>query len=357
LLRLRPVVVIAALLLILVAACEPLDSVPTLQSPVELVSPTVPPTRRPSPTPRQIASPTPSPSPTTTPTATMTLLPYVTLVSGTDAPPVQTLDPVLQTQIAVDLTATLRPQEVVIGQSTENRRLSVLRIGQGAQTILLVGGIHGGWESNTVTLMNELIAYFSDHPEDIAPGISLAILPVLNPDGLSLGRVAEGRFNANGVDLNRNWGCDWAPTGYWGDQQVDAGSEPFSEPESAALADYILINQPAAVLIYHSAANGVFAGACDGDHGSQVLGHIYGAAANYPSDEAFSAYQITGDASNWIDGQGIPAVTIELQSWDAPEFDRNLAGVIAVQCELARRQLAPAARQWAADRCVVNPDQ
>ncbi|MBN2471355.1 MAG: hypothetical protein JXN59_11565 [Anaerolineae bacterium] len=295
-------------------------------------------------------------SPTPRPTATPTLTPSPTLdplfITPTPAvPPEETLDPVVLTQIAVNQTATLAPDQTLIGRTVEERRLVAYRLGDGPQRVLLVGGIHGGWEKNTVDLMQALIEHFTAAPEAIAPGVQLVIVPNLNPDGLVQGRTAAGRFNANGVDLNRNWGCAWEPDARWGEVAVDPGPEPFSEPETAALADYILLNAPSAVLFYHSAANGVFAGSCNGDHGSQALGHVYGRAATYPSNGHFTAYRVTGDASNWVDGQGIPAITIELESWTNPEFERNLAGVMAVQCRLAEVSDTPRARTWWNDMC------
>ncbi len=71
--------------------------------------------------------------------------------------------------------------------------------------LLLVGGIHAGFESNTVLLINALIAHFEGTPVDVLPGMSIILIPVLNPDGLVRGRTTEGRFNGNRVDLNRNW--------------------------------------------------------------------------------------------------------------------------------------------------------
>lgn len=337
-------------LLLALTGCDALAPQPTPQAPIELTTPTASPTRRPSPTPRRILSPTPRPSATATPTASATPNPLFTTPT-LEAPPDETLDPAILTQIALEQTATLAPNESLIGRSVEGRRIVAHRLGNGPQTILLVGGIHGGWESNTVTLANALVEHFQAELGEIAPDVTLVIVPALNPDGLVLGRTAEGRFNGAGVDLNRNWGCDWAIDATWQDVAVDPGDQPFSEPESAALADYILLNAPTAVIFYHSAANGVFAGACDGDHGSQTLGHVYGQAATYPSDGRFTAYRVTGDASNWVDGQGIPAITVELQSWTDPEFERNLAGVMAVQCHLAERNTDPAARDWVAENC------
>ena len=343
---------VLGLLLIVGGGCGGLTPAPTLAAPVELVSPTPPPTRAPSSTPRRIVSATPRPTATMTSTPSRTpnaLTPTATLE---DAPPQATIDPTLLARVLPGGTAALEPGATLIGRSGEGRGILARRLGDGPLIILLVGGIHGGWEANTVALMNEIITHFAAAPEDIAPGVSLAVIPALNPDGLVRGREEAGRFNAHAVDLNRNWGCAWSPEATWRDRAVDPGTEPFSEPETAALADYILLSQPAAVLFYHSAANGVFAGACNGDHGSQVLGHIYGQAANYPSDSRFTAYQVTGDASSWVDGQGIPSITVELQSWTDSEFDRNYAGIMAVQCELARRLADPATRRWVVDRCV-----
>ncbi|GAB4572407.1 MAG: hypothetical protein Kow0077_11790 [Anaerolineae bacterium] len=342
---------VLSMVLLLTAGCDAFSPAPTLAAPVELTTPTPPPTRRPSPTPRRIYTPTPRPTATITPTASATVNPLLTSPTP-DAPPEETLAPEVLTQIALAETATLSPAQTLVGRSVEGRRLVVHRLGNGPHTLLLVGGIHGGWEGNTVRLMEQLIDHFAANPDAIAPGVSLAILPVLNPDGLLKGRSAEGRFNASGVDLNRNWSCGWEPEAFWQDQRVDPGPMPFSEPETAALADYILLNPPTAVLFYHSAANGVFAGSCEGDHGSQTLGHIYGRAATYPSDGRFTGYVVTGDASNWVDGQGIPALTIELQSWTDPEFERNLAGIMAVQCDLTRKDSNPQARAWVAANCV-----
>lgn len=196
---------------------------------------------------------------------------------------------------------------------------------------MLVGGIHGGYEGNTVTLVNELIEHFERTPDDVLPGISIILVPVANPDGLALGRQAEGRFNANRVDLNRNWGCEWSPDAVWRNQSVDPGPHAFSEPETQALAAFIREVQPAAAVFYHSAAEGVFAGECEGGHGSAILAAVIGEAAGYPYGEAFSAYLVTGTAASWVDGQGIPAVDLELSTTRSSEFQRNLLGVQAVQ--------------------------
>lgn len=227
-------------------------------------------------------------------------------------------------------------EPVEIGRSRGGRAVSVRRYGTGARVLMLVGGIHGGWEANTVRLMEELIAHFAEAPDEIPAGVSLLIVPVANPDGLALaedeGEPGErSRFNGAGVDLNRNWSCEWSSESYWRDARVDAGSRPFSEPETQALADFILQVRPDALLFYHSAANGVFAGNCNGvDSGSQRLAEVVGEAAGYPYDEPFTQYPLTGVASNWAAGEGIAAADVELRTATNSEFERNLDGVLAV---------------------------
>jgi predicted deacylase len=202
--------------------------------------------------------------------------------------------------------------------------------------ILLVGGIHGGYEQNTVRLMSELAVYFSRHPDAVAPSSSLYIVPAANPDGMRRGRTLEGRFNANMIDLNRNWGCDWSPEASLGQTPIDPGPAPFSEPETRALRDFIVETEPLVVVWYHSAADGIFPGACEGeDHGSMQMAEVLGAATGYPVGE-FDDYALSGTASDWVDSLGIPSMALELAGRETIEFDRNLAGVMALQCHFAR---------------------
>jgi hypothetical protein len=195
----------------------------------------------------------------------------------------------------------------------------------------LVGGIHGGFEANTVMLVNELMAYYEGAPAEIVTGISLIFIPVANPDGLALGRTLDGRFNANRVDLNRNWGCEWSEEAYFQTRQVNPGEHAFSEPETQVLSVFIRQIKPAGVIFYHSAADGIFAGNCGSDHGSAAFARVLGEASGYSYGRPFSAYPVTGTAASWVDGQGIPAVDLELNSSRETQFERNLMGIKAVQ--------------------------
>ncbi|MDX2141241.1 MAG: M14 family metallopeptidase [Chloroflexota bacterium] len=272
------------------------------------------------------------------PTETPTPLedPFAVHATPLDAPPPATLDPSLLTQVALP-TAALPGDTIVIGRSVQGRALLARRIGTGERIILLAGGMHGGWEANTVALVNELIAHFASTPGDLPSDVSLVLVPVVNPDGLFYGRTPEGRFNANAVDLNRNWGCGWQDEAYWREMRVSPGQFAFSEPETAALSDYIQQIRPQVAIFYHSAAGGVYAGSCEqsiygarGAEASNAMSAVYGAAANYRYGEEFDAYPVTGTAAGWAAGLGIAAADVELQTWTQPEFERNLAAVRAV---------------------------
>ncbi len=230
------------------------------------------------------------------------------------------------------MTPTPLPSIFTFGQSVEGRDLIGYRYGTGSRTLLLVGGIHTGFEANTVRLLEDLQAHFAQNPGDIQPEITLILVPVLNVDGLEYGRVLRGRFNANGVDLNRNWGCGWSEQAFFGEDAVDPGTEPFSEPESRALGSLVERTRPAAVLFYHAAANGVFAGNCPPERAiSDDLARIYGQASGYPFGESFSEYAVTGGAAAWVNSIGIPALDVELATADGVEFTRNLNAILAVQ--------------------------
>lgn len=245
--------------------------------------------------------------------------------------------------------AELAREERIIGRSVEGRDIKVVSFGSGEQHLLFVGGVHGGYEWNSVLLAYEFIDHIDANPEYVPEDVSISIIPSLNPDGVyeavgvegrfALGdvpdpatRVAQARFNANNVDLNRNFDCKWEPESTWRGNIVSAGSEPFSEPEAAALRDYVLAAQPDAVVFWHSQANNVYASECENGVLPQTLTlmQTYADAAGYGAVPAFDAYPITGDAEGWLASIGIPAVTVELESYRSMEWQRNLAGTSAV---------------------------
>lgn len=240
------------------------------------------------------------------------------------------------------------PTVTRIGSSVESRAISTYRFGTGEHELLFVGGVHGGYEWNSVLLAYEMIDHLTANPDLVPDAVTVTIIPVLNPDGLAVVTGAEGRFttaevtnwnadgrgrfNANSVDLNRNFGCKWSDSSTWRGAPVNTGTAAFSEPEAVALRDYVLTQQPIAVVFWHSVAGAVYASECDDGVQANTLALMndYARAANYNAVPVFDAYPITGDAEGWLASLGIPAVTVELIERDSIEWTRNLAGTEAV---------------------------
>jgi hypothetical protein len=236
-------------------------------------------------------------------------------------------------------------RSISVGHSYEGRPITGQQFGFGPTRLILVGGLHGGYEWNTVLLAYRAIDYFLARPGAVPPEVTLTIIANANPDGLFAvtnreGRFSQvdlmadtipGRFNGRGVDLNRNWDCRWQESAEWRDQLVSGGQYPFSEPESRALRDFFLVQEPALVLFWHSAANGVFAGGCpDTFTPSYELAEVYGRAAGYPVFEHFDSYSVTGGAGGWLAMQGVPSISVELKTHESVEWEENLAGITAL---------------------------
>ena len=86
-----------------------------------------------------------------------------------------------------------------------------------------------------------------------------------------------------------------------------------------------------AVIFWHSAVPGVFGGGCGETFSpAETLAEIYAAASGYPLPGEFSPYAITGEATNWLASQNIPAITVELDNHTEIDWSQNLAGMQAV---------------------------
>lgn len=234
-----------------------------------------------------------------------------------------------------------------IGRSVDGRPIEAFSFGNGDRQILFVGGIHGGYEWNSVLLAYEAIDYLKENPAVVPRELTVTIVPNANPDGVFAvlqkegrfasadvpeGSAAHGRFNANDVDLNRNFDCKWQPTSSWQGKTVSAGKSAFSEPEARAIRDLVLSIDPEVVVFWHSQANAVYASECEKGILPATLTAMktYADAAKYPSVDSFDAYPVTGDAEGWLASIGIPAITVELSTHETIEWQKNLAGMKAL---------------------------
>jgi hypothetical protein len=131
-----------------------------------------------------------------------------------------------------------------IGTSVEGLGIPIfanfdLATGPGQTGItLLIGGTHGD-EPATILLLE---SYLQSSAWAEVRACPVIVLPLANPDGYKRGT----RYNARGVDLNRNCGYNWHV-----ESDEPPGPGPWSEPESCALRDFILAWRPAKIVSLH----------------------------------------------------------------------------------------------------------
>lgn len=257
-------------------------------------------------------------------------------------------DEVLVVPVApIETKSAVAPK--VIGKSVEGRSIDAYTYGSGATHLMFVGGIHGGYEWNSVLLAYKFMDYLKANPSIVPSNITIAVIPSANPDGLydvigKEGRFAladvptvelpngTGRFNAHKVDLNRNFDCKWKPKGMWKNKVVSAGTSAFSEPEAVAIRDFVQEFSPAGAIFWHSKANAVYASECrDGILPVTLdIMNAYSRAGGYTAIKTFDSYEVNGDAEGWLASINIPAITVELETHETVEWERNLSGIKAI---------------------------
>ncbi len=265
----------------------------------------------------------------TSPTQDPSQTPTETLLGNA---PTSTTRPPKPTSTASPIPSSPTPtleQPQVIGYSVAGRPLEVYQFGNGSIEKMIVAGIHGGYEWNTIALADELIEYLESHPEVIPPDQTLYLLRALNPDGYERSRGFSGRANENNVDLNRNfpshWQATWPRPGCWDYIPIEGGSSAASEPETIALMAFINSHHLTALISYHSAALGIFAGGQPPDQGSLSLAESVAAVSDYPYPPIDAGCLFTGQLVDWVSDQGIAGIDIELTNHQDTDFEINLA--------------------------------
>jgi protein MpaA len=118
-------------------------------------------------------------------------------------------------QVPRDRAVDVRP----IGVSAQGRPITAVRYGSGPKPVLVVAETHGDEEGG-------LRVWMRVRTLPVPAGVTLWVIPMLNPDGLAL----DTRFLANGADPNRK-----AP----------------EEPEQKAVYDFAVAIRPVLTVWYH----------------------------------------------------------------------------------------------------------
>ena len=166
----------------------------------------------------------------------------------------------------------------VIGKTWEDRDIIAVALTKNVQAhstkpaLFYTGTIHAR-EWIGIELALAFAQYVLEHIEydprlnRILESTTLYMVPCANPDGFEYSRNhfsfwrknrrknADGSF---GVDLNRNFSVGFAPSKAT-TSNVYSGPEPFSEPETRALRDFVLAHKNITIALdYHSQGNVFF---------------------------------------------------------------------------------------------------
>jgi parallel beta-helix repeat protein len=170
-----------------------------------------------------------------------------------------------------------------------------------------------------------LVENYTIDPEitDLINNREIWIIPLVNPDG----RQAASRYNANGVDLNRDYGYMWSQY-----------SQPFSQPETQVIREHALDNNFVLSLSFHCSGDIVnyiwnYKGQPVPDNDVVVnLSQLYGSYNGYWVVEGYDWYQTRGDTNDFSYGcRGDIDWTIEVQTSNIPgAWDLNREGMLDI---------------------------
>lgn len=124
--------------------------------------------------------------------------------------------------------------------------------------IFITSGVHGSEKASwycTYEMMHQIAENWKSSPilEYLRWNFEIVLIPMVNVygiDNISDPVTFNGKINANGVDINRNYPVGWASSepgtiGY-------GGTEPLTEIESKAIYDYLNNNDIAFAIDYHN---------------------------------------------------------------------------------------------------------
>ena len=244
-----------------------------------------------------------------------------------------------------------------IGKTWEERDIILVTISKGMENaddkpaLFYTGSIHArewiGIEL-AVGYARHLLEHIDFDPQlnRLLERATFYIVPCANPDGFEFSRNhfsfwrknrrqnADGTF---GVDLNRNFSIGYAPSKNTS-SNVYSGPQPFSEPETAALRDFVLSHPNITIALdYHSQGN-VFFPAHNFIHEDaldatdlntlsanmaeeirKVSGREYGVHMGKPP-----THLISGSGREFYYSQGALALTVEVGSRNISDYQEHM---------------------------------
>ncbi|MHC4677126.1 MAG: DUF2817 domain-containing protein [Planctomycetota bacterium] len=186
----------------------------------------------------------------------------------------------------------------IVGTSVQRHPVLSHVLGQGSDVTFIMATIHGSEAAGT-PLVRRLGNYLRANP-GLLDGRMVVLLPVANPDGMARG----SRYNAHGVDLNRNFEA--------ANRVVDERSGPtaLSEPESQIIRQLIAQYRPDRIVSIHQPL------ACiDYDGPAQPLAERMGEYCDLPVKKLGARPGSLGSYAGVT--LGIPIITFEMLASDS----------------------------------------
>ena len=181
----------------------------------------------------------------------------------------------------------------VVGTSVENRQIECLVLGQGEDVVFVIASIHGNENAGT-PLALQLAKYLNRH-KDILQDRQVVLLPVANPDGV----FYNCRFNARGVDLNRNFSAA-------NRRNIEQfGDTALSEPEARIIKQLIEEYSPGRIVTIHQGLDCI-----DYDGPGKALAERMAQYCSLPIKKLGARPGSLGSYAG--ETLGIPIITIEL---------------------------------------------
>ncbi len=205
-----------------------------------------------------------------------------------------------------------------------DKDISYRKIGTGQQKVLFVSAIHGN-EVGTIKLADHLIKYLDANKEGYRDG-TFFVVSCLNYDGYKIAMASHdylhggrvGRFNAGGVDLNRNFPTkSWSATSKWSfgknyeeKKDVNCGISPGSEKEIIALCDLIKKEDISVFFSFHNVGRDVMP---NDVKLANDLANIYCKKTGFRLEtfEDWKKLSQTGTAREWCNENNISYIEIE----------------------------------------------
>jgi len=219
------------------------------------------------------------------------------------------------------------PPPLPIRFSHGGRLLTHDILGFGPANLHIHAAIHGN-EPEGIELARRLQAELEADPS-LRRGLRVIFVNPANPDGLA----AKTRYNAKGVDLNRNFPArNWRRLAH--SRLGGSGPAPLSEPETKALVELVERYPPVLVVSLHSAAHCVnWDGPCADL--ARTMAHLTG----YRLAPTIG-YPTPGSLGSWLGkDRGVPVITLELHRVGPDRlWQENRQALLAAVRWAARRE-------------------